>query len=298
MSVQSSLDQTPYSFFKFVTAAGGVKMLETRTVGYRKASDLNDAFELTAAVTHHSRDAMDGAGQSAFDEVDARWSMQRYDSLAMYRDMIRAHAESHAVLSMIASLDTCASISVSDSNPGDPRRDLLMWAYYADGGRGIALEFNRRISVELPRAVVYSHERPMLTFEEIEADPAQPFLHKSAAWSHEREWRLVKPITPQMTPIQGLETTYADLFDANALRSVTLGCRVSEQTKAQVHGLIARCFPGTPLFVASLRNDVYELDFHAEYPDLDVDGNPYAGWTNSPEFGPDVITIQNRPPDD
>lgn len=295
----ASAPEMPHSFFKFVTIGGGLVMLRTCSVGYRRANDLNDVFELLPAVTHHTAEGakLDHAKVS-WTEEDARYSTERYDQLAGYRERVEAFASMHAVLSVSASLDTSVMIDVDSGHSGDPRRNLLLWAYYAEGGKGLALEFSRALFLDSaqPRAVQYDKFRPQLTFEDMDADPDFPYLHKSEEWRHETEWRALLPIVPGMIPAPAAETLYPVPFSPNALRSITVGCRVSDANVNELRTLLA-CpwFQHVKLYFARAKHDRYALDFRSELDTFSADGSLDGRWSNAPENGVEMITIEPRP---
>jgi hypothetical protein len=79
--------------------------------------------------------------------------------------------------------------------------DLLMWGHYGNSHRGICIGFQRDPSTVLGKAaqpVNYRSDYPRLSFADF--DPAiNPrsldwlWLTKAAAWSYEREWRVLMP---------------------------------------------------------------------------------------------------------
>ncbi len=82
---------------------------------------------------------------------------------------------------------------------------ILMWSYYAEGHRGVCLEFcttpecihqamQKRNSF-FPLDVTYCHELPVADFYSSDTPTFIKTLFgvKSYAWRHEKEWRLVSP---------------------------------------------------------------------------------------------------------
>ena len=99
----------------------------------------------------------------------------------------------------------------------------LMWAFYSDNHQGICLEFDgNHPFFEAIRPVSYSTEPPVSeanSFDEL-------IFCKSAAWSHQSEWRLI-------TERQSLK------FPAGLLRRVIIGYRFPEpQYQSLVDSLI------------------------------------------------------------
>lgn len=81
-----------------------------------------------------------------------------------------------------------------------PPDSVLMWSYYGDGHKGIAIRFNmdpRQLiglpGLWFPAEVHYSEKLPCINFYDADAfDLAQGmFGTKAKAWEHESEWRIV-----------------------------------------------------------------------------------------------------------
>lgn len=93
--------------------------------------------------------------------------------------------------------------------------DLLMWGHYGDSHRGICIGFQRDPATVLGKAaepVNYRSDYPRLTFADF--DPAinshslDPlWLTKAAAWSYEREWRVLMPEGNRLYSIDAPITT-------------------------------------------------------------------------------------------
>ena len=105
--------------------------------------------------------------------------------------------------------------------------DLLMWSYYADGHRGLCLQFrlngDRLFGCELTQ-VRYEPEPPRFTvYDRIDLDWTRRSLStKALAWQHEQEWRILWRV-PGMNE-----------FPAEDLTGVILGAQISAQDRATV----------------------------------------------------------------
>jgi len=287
----------PTSFFKFISVRGGLAVLEKTTIGYRQALDLNDPFELQPAITHHTRCAKEpGLIGAANGDDDAAWSVARFDRLPDYRERVREYARTHAVLSLSGTVDATALLDATTGHEDDPRRNLLMWAYYGEGHKGLVLEFGAEVSNIVPQAVHYDEERAELTFEDIDENPVLPYLQKGSVWSHEREWRIVIPVDDAMERCD--PTCYLSPFPPQALRSVTIGCNAAEETVDAVRQALwgREKYAHVALRRARICKKKFQLEFFLEYPSNEVvDGKRVVGWSNSSEFGADLITTQRRP---
>ncbi|MFY9260850.1 MAG: DUF2971 domain-containing protein [Gallionella sp.] len=127
--------------------------------------------------------------------------------------------------------------------------NLLMWAHYASSHQGFVVEFdinspffdqrkNSDDEFRHLRKVIYREERPSLVLSEVE--DFAPFLTKGVEWSYETEWRMMLPLTSADVVIgEGATAVHLYKFPISAIRSVILGCRISETNVREIHQLIA-----------------------------------------------------------
>lgn len=107
----------------------------------------------------------------------------------------------------------------------DPRNEP-MWAHYAADHHGYCVQLSTMEDgvFLLAEKVIYTDEFPTLTLPRAESeDVKQAYLHKSAAWAYEREWRLVTP-----------KSNYAIQLRPEAVTGVILGARVTEATRSAI----------------------------------------------------------------
>ncbi len=116
----------------------------------------------------------------------------------------------------------------------------LMWSYYAEGHRGIAIRFNTTIenlpwitANFFPLEVRYQAEFPYINFyrtsdyERI----ARALGTKSLAWEHEGEWRFVRKCFGYLSVPPAM------------IDGVVLGLRTSAQDEASIRGWLAHRSP-------------------------------------------------------
>lgn len=107
----------------------------------------------------------------------------------------------------------------------DPRNEP-MWAHYAADHHGYCVQLSTMEDgvFLLTEKVLYTDEFPTLTLPRAELeDIKQAYLHKSAAWAYEREWRLVTP-----------KSNYAIQLRPEAVTGVILGARAAEATRSAI----------------------------------------------------------------
>jgi hypothetical protein len=119
--------------------------------------------------------------------------------------------------------------------------NLLMWAHYAASHTGFVVEFDghhsyfheqQAVESDLHhlRRVQYRDTRPSAPLSEL--DGMEMFFVKSAHWSYEREWRILRALqdaslTKPTTPFP----VYLFPFPREAVKSVIIGCRALPATE-------------------------------------------------------------------
>ncbi|AZQ42789.1 DUF2971 domain-containing protein [Nonlabens ponticola] len=122
--------------------------------------------------------------------------------------------------------------------------NLLMWSYYADGHKGICLEFD---STVLPFSktieVTYRSEIPNIIsdlFFSKESD-LQSLMklatHKSIEWSHEEELRLLHHNNNQKYR-----------YPKGSLKALYFGCKVSDEHFDKIMSIVRQIYPEVRLF--------------------------------------------------
>jgi hypothetical protein len=127
---------------------------------------------------------------------------------------------------------------------------LLMWAHYASSHEGFVVEFdaddaffNRKRSDNDEffhlRQVVYRGERPTLTFDDASFEA---FLTKGIEWSYEKEWRILVPLSTADEVVDNGSAIPIHLFSfpKQVVRSVIIGARATEQTRAGIVQILNR----------------------------------------------------------
>jgi len=127
--------------------------------------------------------------------------------------------------------------------------DLLMWAHYANAHEGFAIEldpssdfFDCRCSPKDEfrhlRQVRYTDVRPQLVMNQVTDMSA--YLTKSSHWAYEKEWRMMFALA-DATEVKVFGDKQFHLFahPASAIRSVTLGCRMSSIKRAEIMEVLA-----------------------------------------------------------
>lgn len=119
------------------------------------------------------------------------------------------------------------------------RDDIFMWSHYADGHRGIVLEFDKSELLNKSDFVFckqVDYENNIVTLRDINRGNADKhaqliLLKKAKPWKYEKEWRII--VDPsRRKDIPGCRTL---TFPRHALTGVIFGWKMSPEDKYTVH---------------------------------------------------------------
>jgi hypothetical protein len=138
----------------------------------------------------------------------------------------------------------------------EPRDDIPMWSYYANGHKGVCLCFRAESLARLhsgfpPLRVEYQELYPNVSwylasrFRRTQALVAT----KAAAWKHEQEWRII-----------GWKAQTQHPFDPTGLDGVILGCRISDEDATRVRETLSRRPYRTTLYRARAADRAFRLE--------------------------------------
>lgn len=136
--------------------------------------------------------------------------------------------------------------------------DTLLWSYYADGHRGIAVRFDTSLELLLrfdapflPVQVAYQESFPQVNYYTAERDEFTFTIlgTKSTAWQHEREWRFVLPGRVGYFVIPRPMVT-----------GLIFGMRTPQNVETEVREWNARRNPPAELLRVVNRSDSYQLE--------------------------------------
>ncbi|MFH0790404.1 MAG: DUF2971 domain-containing protein [Candidatus Omnitrophota bacterium] len=137
----------------------------------------------------------------------------------------------------------------------EKKDNILMWSHYADGHRGICLEFhsihsNPFFAIAYQMEYTSQYSKPNL-FRSTENEKMQAILlTKSKDWEYEKEWRI---INHDKGP-----GVYS--FPAKLLTGVILGCSMVKEHKDLITALTLSREPKPKIYQAEKRKDGFGLD--------------------------------------
>jgi hypothetical protein len=135
----------------------------------------------------------------------------------------------------------------------------LLWAYYAEGHRGVCIEFEGGVGLfAAAQEVTYTDQAPVINLLEDgrTTQIRKSMLTKASRWAHEREWRVlarwrdeertqrflmqhaVPPHIQAFMRAQDGPGYYS--FPPEAVRSVILGARADTETAEWLQGISGR----------------------------------------------------------
>jgi hypothetical protein len=197
-------DEVPAKFYKYRSMSGAFEMDKVKgiVVGneiyFASAATFNDPFDLRPVF---SLDASPERQREDFLRLSRKFNPQRTEAQHLAdadQAMIDALSQENIPMST-AVIQTLHNQLIRDQVGvfcvSTKRDDILMWAHYADSHRGICLEFDG-LSTLMAHAqkVKYSGERvainPFVDGQRVMMEKS--LLTKSAHWSYEDEWRLIR----------------------------------------------------------------------------------------------------------
>lgn len=230
-----------------------------RQVCLRKTTDFNDPFDCNPKLIIH----MSRLKRELYLRTEAKRRFPLADSKTLKRHIINAKinltsdAEAFAKKSYEEFLDNTGFYCLSEIND-----DILMWSHYADGHRGVCLEFDaindavyaNRMLFGQAIKVIYSKRRPVFNIFNI-GEPVEfikAFLTKSDHWKYEKEWRVIK-IPDEGGP--GLKS-----FDPRSLTGVIFGYLMSPENRQRIMEWINRYPIRLSLYQAKINEVEFKVD--------------------------------------
>jgi hypothetical protein len=147
------------------------------------------------------------------------------------------------------------------------RDDILMWSHYANGHRGLCLEFDTSIKLKdiystgqaknvifgQAQKVNYSFEYPSVNIMNFGSEEySKALLTKSNHWEYEKEWRIISPKD------KGGPGLY--YFQPELLTGVILGALISPEHKKLILDWTSNYPSKILVYEARISNTKYELE--------------------------------------
>lgn len=140
----------------------------------------------------------------------------------------------------------------------------LMWSHYGNKHQGICLEFSVQNSLFCGALQIdYMNSYPIFNLcENDEYENLKPLISKSCMWSYEDEFRLVTADLPYAFPnVPQSKNGFVSLPN-EALKSVIIGCQMTEKDRDIVSSLVLKSGWNVPLKEARKIPNRYELEIN------------------------------------
>ena len=285
----------PEAFYKYMTYSTANIVLENQTLRWSTPATLNDPYDIQFdlrinfdrdKVLHHSLDKL---WKVFAGELTGHPNSQMSAAMNILRPHLQGMPKEHFIKKMEEGIKT--SFAALDKNIQkthqitrehlsttkilcltDSATNQLMWSYYADSNRGVALRFQdepgENSPYQMAKQMSYMPDIPML-FEENELSDFLAGLvtfdtgkrinsliyTKSDAWKHENEWRIFAGDgRNKFAPHEDRR------FGARELTGAVFGCRMPPEQKTALSLTIKRLYPHAEIFQAVPANHSFQLE--------------------------------------
>lgn len=285
----------PEAFYKYMTYSTAKIVLENQTLRWSTPATLNDPYDIQFDLRiNFDRDAV------LMDALEKLWKVfsgelighpdsQMTVAIDLLRPYIQGMSKRRFTTEMAEGIKK--SFAALDRNINQTRQitreelstgkvlcltdtpiSQLMWAYYADSNKGVALRFQDEPGADSPyqmaKKISYMADIPML-FEENELsdflaglvtfDPAKRInkliYTKSDAWRHENEWRIFTGDG------RDKNAPHEDrIFGSRELTGIVFGCRMPLEQKTALSVIIKRAYTHAEILQAVPVNHSFQLE--------------------------------------
>lgn len=142
---------------------------------------------------------------------------------------------------------------------------VLMWAYYADRHRGIAIHLRPTVwPIAAGMQMAYTNRYPTIPLSTLKDDRElvrQFVLKKAKAWRHEDEYRvLVQDEDPQRLGASWISPCTA-ILPPDAIAGVTVGSQMEQSAVRRIIAYATGTSPAIPVYSAQAQRKRFKLDF-------------------------------------
>lgn len=291
----------PESFFKYTTYTTAKIVLENQTLRWSTPATLNDPYDIQFNLQINFdrnkvlEDSLAKLWKAFTGEIVGHPQSRMTAAINLMRPLLQEIPKEHFMRQMADGIKQ--SFASMDKNINETYRltreqlattkilcltdsptSQLMWAYYADSNKGVALRFQDEEGADSPyssaRQMSYKRDIPAL-FEE---DELSDFLAgltifdqtkridtliytKSDAWRHENEWRIFAGDgRDKHAPFEDIA------FGAKELTGIIFGCRMPLEQQEVLQNLIAHRYPHAEILRAVPVDHSFRLELHPYKP--------------------------------
>ena len=244
-------------------------LVQENRVPLSRPSGLNDPFDcktlfsLTDATVDDLREFLESTiarygGPKGHDLVEAAMQVAAQNPNNAIESLRRRYIEFHTT-----ELDKFGILCFFQTQQERYPKDLLMWAHYADGHRGLCLQFRKDILADnfICKPVNYVDRYP--TLKEVAASEGEALadlflFRKSTRWSYENEWRLLALFEQTNDGLLQLPSA--------ALSGVIFGCNVDPNDRERIIDLtqVRRVAQRFSFFQARKHSEQYRIEIEKD----------------------------------
>lgn len=253
------MGKPPDRVYKYLSSDRARSVLAKLLIRFSQASSLNDALEFKPAlkglgtpeqVRAGVRSRLEVKFPEIYDQIKKQNPPQKANELiedlvSVAANRVAADNDQRCVKEVYRQLDENFGVLSLSETPSS----TLMWSYYADGGRGVLIEFDGEHewfwakkddgdSFRHLRQVGYLERAPEY-FLNLSGDQ---LYTKSVEWSHEKEWRIIRNFNDACekrgTDSHGTEVLLFAIPPAS-VKSVVFGYKATEESIQQLKAAVA-----------------------------------------------------------
>lgn len=127
-----------------------------------------------------------------------------------------------------------------------------MWSHYADGHKGICLQFERtdkRPFLQRAQKIKYVDSLPRLDFFRLRDWINELLITKLKRWEYEDEWRIIEMSGPGIYQLP-----------EGVLTGVILGCKISKSDESRIISWLNKCKKAITLYRAQIKENDDRLE--------------------------------------
>ncbi len=290
----------PDALYKYMGYQTASIVLENRTLRWSTPATLNDPYDIQfdLRIDFNQKKVLEDTLNKLWKVYSGELKSHPENQITPIISLMREHLKELPKKTFLSNLEEAIlqSFKILDNNIqqtyketrlqlsttkilclADSPTNQLMWAYYADSNKGVALRFQDELGADSPYSTAvqmsYLQHIPML-FEESELSDflsglivfdqkkrIQSLIYtKSDAWKHEGEWRIFAGDG------RNKEAPFEDIkFGAKELTGVILGCRMPPYQRATISETVKRLYPHAELLHANPVNHSFQLELTPYY---------------------------------
>lgn len=208
---------TPQFLYKYRSKDSVLKLLENAQLYFATKAEFNDPYECDLELIN----------DSTFEDWVAYFKstgLMRSEEISNYAKRMMRHPDEalryvqNSIERQQQETGIFCLTSINNNN--------LMWAHYADGHKGICIQFDILQDTQaffFPKKVCYDDEFIRFNYIKNQAPATEALFHKNSSWAYENEYRIININKHGLMPIK-----------PTAIRQIIFGCKMSSTDRNQI----------------------------------------------------------------